>query len=165
MRYLDLDVHLCKLWFMNICERTTCMWWATVQTVKCWAIDTGVLTRDTHKKQDKVEHNIYRVSVCEGRCVNEKERIRLGRRASQTSFSPHLTQCDFYNVLLIIFMQLLGFKAVLWLLMYSNDLHLKGGGGIPEQLPIRVKLIKIEGGSCALLSCFTVGFYIYCWFP
>lgn len=61
---------------MNICERTTCLWGATVQTVRCWAIDTGVLTRDTHKiKQDKVEHNIYRVSVCEGmRCVNEERK-------------------------------------------------------------------------------------------
>lgn len=99
---------------MNICERTTCLWGATVQTVRCWAIDTEVLTRDTHKmKQDKVEHNIYRVSVCEGmRCVNEKERKWEETFGKESITNLFFSQCD-VNVLLVICMYFLGFKAIL----------------------------------------------------
>lgn len=80
----------------------------------CWAIYTEVLTRDTHKmKQDKVEHNIYRVSVCEGmRCVNEKERKWEETFGKESITNLFFSQCD-VNVLLVIFMYFLGFKAIL----------------------------------------------------
>lgn len=156
MRYLDLDEYLWKNYLLVGSYCTNC----EVLGYRYWGINKGYTQSRTQHIQ----------SVCVwGDEMCEWEGEETGGNVWEREHHKPLFLPVWPSVMLMCYswflLYFLGFKAILWLHMHSNYLHLKGGGGIPEQLPIRVKLINIEGGPFALLSCSTVGFYIYCWFP